>query len=824
MLTNNIVKVAISNASYGYDHLYSYLVSAEMWEQIFIGIRVLVPFGRNNQKRIALVLEQEQIRSDGPVSDKTNPMLKKVYSIIDREPLLSEEALQLLRWLKDTTFCTWFDAFRTIIPSGLTVQLKQHYVLTGIEPENLSTEERLLLENLKTAKTSGAFSEVLEGICQPQRQILIRELLQKQAIAKVEQLKRRINDDKIQMLEVSEQYIDVLQNSNSSMRFSSKQKAVLDLVESNKTVSVQEACYLCNVTKAVITNLVKKNILICYDVDIIRPSEERATFSPDEIILSEEQKSVFDSMVYLLHENKARGVLLHGVTGSGKTSIFIKLIAHVVKQKRQVVMLIPEISLTPQILQQFYCLFGERVAVIHSHLSLSQRLNEYKRIHAGQADIVVGTRSAVFAPLCNIGLIIMDEEGERSYKSEASPRYHARDVAKKRCAYHQAVLVMASATPSVESYYYAQQGRYKLYTLNNRYSQTPLPEVTIIDMAENQKSENFSRMLLEEIHDNLHRNEQTLLLLNRRGFHTYVSCVECRKPLQCPNCSIPLTFHKANRQFMCHYCGYSCNMISNCPACGSVHLQYSGTGTQKIEEELSEHFPDSRILRMDLDTAGSRSAYEKNFRDFAEGKYDILLGTQMIAKGLNFPNVTLVGVISVDKILFSGDFRSYERTFSLITQVVGRSGRAEKPGRAILQTWAPDHYVLQLSAHQDYLHFFQEEIAVRKSLIYPPFCDICIIGLSAPEETKVQKAANHVMVLLRRLITSEKIDFPLRVLNPVPCTHYRINGKYRYQILMKCRNTVRFRLFLSTMLQEAYVSREFAGVTVFADINGDTGA
>ncbi|MDE6600088.1 MAG: primosomal protein N', partial [Oscillospiraceae bacterium] len=455
--------------------------------------------------------------------------------------------------------------------------------------------------------------------------------------------------------------------------------------------------------------------------EVLRTPDVAVKENAEDIILSEQQQRVYDGIASLIDEGKPCAALLYGVTGSGKTPVFAKLISHTLDLGKNVIMLIPEISLTPQVVQRFQNLFGDLVAIMHSSLSLTQRLNEYKRVKKGQARIVVGTRSAVFAPMENIGLFIIDEEGERTYKSESSPRYNAKEIAKKRCLTHGAVTLMASATPSIESYYYAQTGRYKLFTMPERYSQERLPVTEMVDLAVEGfygNSAVFSDKLVEEINYNLEKKEQTILLLNRRGYHTYISCADCKEPLVCPNCSIPMTYHRTNGRVLCHYCGHSEEMPSSCGKCGSAHLKMTGLGTQKVEDEVASLFPNARILRMDADTTYSRYAYERSFRAFENGEYDIMLGTQMIAKGLDFPNVTLVGVLSIDKALFAGDFRSYERTFSLITQVVGRCGRGDKQGRAIIQTYVPEHYVLNLAADQNYPAFYEQEISSRQALIY----------------------------------------------------------------------------------------------------------
>ncbi|MBR1724658.1 MAG: primosomal protein N', partial [Ruminococcus sp.] len=502
------------------------------------------------------------------------------------------------------------------------------------------------------------------------------------------------------------------------------------------------------------------------------------------------------------------------------------LIQAVLDMGRTALMMVPEISLTPQMVKKFKLYFGDDIALIHSSLSLGQRTDEFKRIRSGKAKIVIGTRSAVFAPLKNIGIIIMDEEGERTYKSDSPPRYHARDVAIQRCGHNNSVLLLASATPSIESFYYAKQGRFHLFEMKDRYANATLPAVEIIYMQSEAHSSNnsvFSRRLADAIEDKLNKKEQVILLLNRRGFTTYVSCVDCRQPVSCPNCSLPLTFHKKNGRLMCHYCGYSMSMPYKCPECGSTELKQSGVGTQRIEDELGKLYPKARLLRMDADTTFTRGAYEESFTAFEKGEYDIMLGTQMIAKGLNFPNVTLVGVVSVDKALFTGDFRSYERTFSLITQVAGRSGRGDKPGTALIQTFVPDHYVINLAAQQDYDEFYEQESELRKALLFPPFCDICAINFSSVMESRVIEGSRDFLQILKSYIGDNDVKIPLRVLGPSPCTLERINNRYRYRLIIKCRLSRELRKMVLSCLDAFHKLTKYAEVRVTADINGDIG-
>lgn len=810
------VKIAVNNTSYGYDKLYSYRVPVEWTSAVELGKRVLVPFGNGNRKRIGIILE---IYEDMAVNAKIKP----ISAIIDEESMINAEMLKMILWLKETTFCTYFEAVKTILPSGLSFQLTQKYVLNSeASADDLSDDERQLYQFLVQSKNAKEFDNLLDIAENPQKEKVVKSLLEKGIISESDCLKRKIKDETIRMICLSDDYL----NAEQPAKLSIKQKQVVDLLEQNQSASIKEICYLCNVTSTVITNLCKKNILREFDYEYIRVPDVSVTEQIADIHLTKHQQSVFDGISELISKQKPAGALLRGVTGSGKTSVFLKLIEYTLKIGKQAVMLVPEIALTPQMVQKFQNIFGETVAVIHSNLSLSQRMSEFKRVRSGQAQIVVGTRSAVFAPFDNIGLIIMDEEGERSYKSESSPRYNTRDVAKKRCAEHNAVLLMASATPSVESYFFAKNNRYSLFELTERYTDAGLPDVRIVDMNNEMDkgvTGNFSDELLDELHYNLEHHEQSILLLNRRGYHTHVSCPSCREPLVCPNCSIPLTYHRINGQLMCHYCGYSKELDSACPSCGYEHLKLTGAGTQKLENELSENFPDARILRMDTDTTYSRYAYEKNFTAFANGEYDVMVGTQMIAKGLDFPNVTLVGVMSVDKTLFAGDFRSYERTFSLITQVVGRSGRGEKPGRALLQTFVPEHYVLNLASQQDYIAFYNEEITLRKALIYPPFCDIYVVGFTSLIDSAARKCAGIFLNMLRDKINSENAAFPLRVLGPSPYSYVKMNGKYRYKIIMKCKNTFKFRQFISGILEETYHRKEFSNVSVIMDINGDIG-
>ncbi len=780
-----------------------------MENKIDVGIRVLVPFGKGNRKKIAVIIRIDE------VTNEDLSKFKPISSIIDDESLLNEEMLDLIIWIRNTTLCTYFDAFRTLIPIGLSVNLSTEYLLA----DNSELNEALLTPDASNLlqKIKADFS-----IIENSEKKIIDELIQAGFITEKNLFKRKKKDDTVKMIRFTEEYL----NGKISIKPSVKQNAVISLIEESTTASIKEITYICGVTTSVINNLIQKKVLESYEYEVIQSPNIDAVLNVDDIVLNNEQTAAFKGITELINKQKADVALLYGVTGSGKTSVFLKTIKHTLDMGRNVIMLIPEISLTPQVVDKFQSYFGNLVAIMHSNLSLTQRLNEYKRVKSGQARIVVGTRSAVFAPLENIGLFIIDEEGEHTYKSESSPRYNAKEIAKKRCLYHNALVLMASATPSVESFYYANTGRYKLFEIEKRYSQQVLPTVEMVDLGTDGfygNSTIFSERLVEEINYNLEKKEQIILLLNRRGYHTYINCSDCKEPLMCPNCSIPLTYHKTNGRLICHYCDYNTEMTKSCPNCNSEHLRLTGIGTQKVEDEITSLFPNARILRMDADTTYSRYAYEKNFKAFENKEYDIMLGTQMIAKGLDFPDVTLVGVLSIDKSLFSGDFRSYERTFSLITQVVGRCGRGQKQGRALIQTYVPEHYVINLAAEQNYKAFYEQEIISRKALVYPPFCDICVIEFSSPIEKCADTASKLFLGLISNSIKSGQINVPIRVLGPTKCIYEKINGKYRYRIIIKCKNNQMFRDYIGNIYKIAFKMKEFSNVQTTLDINGDIG-
>ncbi len=806
-----VASVAVEHALYSFDRLFDYSVPDSYADRICAGMRVIVPFGRGNKKHVAVVFSLENKEYDDKV--------KAVTGVIDDGVVLSDEMLYLAGWLKENTFCTYFDAVRTMLPTGLSVNIDEHYTLAEKLPNvPLSEEEQGFMTTLLMAKTRRELNFLLGD---EEQELVRKSLLEKGYIELVETAKRRTADEKEQLVRLAENYAE----AEKYGALTPKQRRIVETLEETGAAAVKEICYICNVTAVVVKNLAKNGIAEIFTNDVSRSvsKDAEATEKLSDIVFSSLQQKVFDGLCAEMEDDKPHCALLHGVTGSGKTSVFIKLIEKTTNEGKTAIMLVPEISLTPQMMNKFQRLFGNKVAIIHSGLTLRQRADEYKRIKSGDARIVIGTRSAVFAPVDNIGIIVIDEEGEHTYKSEKSPRYHARNVAKQRCFRHNAFLLLASATPSLDSYHNAKSGRYSLYEMNERYSKAQLPEVYLVDMkleAEEGNRGNFSTVLLNEIAENLQRGEQSMLLLNRRGYHTYINCIRCGAVMECPNCSIPLTYHKANGTLVCHYCGYHADMPKKCGKCGSEYLYSSGTGTQRIEDEISQYFPKARILRMDADTTMSKTSYEKKFGSFGRGEYDIMVGTQMIAKGLDFENVTLVGVLLIDRSLYAGDYLGYEKTFSLVTQVVGRSGRGTKKGRAYIQTFSPDHYVLQLAAQQNYKEFYNQENEVRKALIFPPYCDICLVSFSSLSESHCTAGAQRFLEIFTKKMKTAG-DMPLVLLGPTKSGIGRIGGRYRSKLIIKCKSTKQFRALLNDTIIAAYADKTFSDVLFSVDFNGD---
>lgn len=803
-----IAKVAVENATLTYDKLYSYLLPGALESTVQPGCRVKIPFGGGNRSRTGIVLALDT------VSDRQT--LKPVAALLDAQPVLNPEGLMLLRFLKEHTFCTWFDALRLLIPVGIQIIHKTMYCLGNIPSEQtLSPRQSQMIGWIQKRHgkvEQSVFADYFQ-IRQPDSELI--QLLDSGAILCTEQHNQRIRDEKVCMVRLTE--------SCDYRRMTPKQKLAAAFLETSDTASIKEICYYVGITRAVLDNMKKRGFVeyfdhIRYRSPFLNAVKEVEAPSP----LSPEQQAAFVALDALTQTPAPAPCLLFGVTGSGKTSVFMQLIASVTARGKTALVLLPEISLTTQVVENFRRRFGATVALLHSGLAMGERMDEWRRIQNGAASIVVGTRSAVFAPLQNIGLIVMDEEQEHTYHSEKSPRFHAREIAHLRCKWHKALFVLASATPAIETYYWAQQGKYHQVSLPTRYNQTALPDVYSIDMgdpANTSCSPIFSDRLLEEMHYNLTNGEQSILLLNRRGYATVVKCSSCGAVSECPHCSVAMTYHTANDSLLCHYCGYTHQKPTTCTQCGSPLIRYAGAGTQKIQEELSGLFSGARILRVDMDTTMAKFSHEQLFASFAAGEYDIMIGTQMVAKGLNFSNVTLVGVLSADQSLYAGDFRSFEQSFSLLTQVVGRCGRGEKRGRAFIQTYSPEHPVIQLSAQQDYPAFFQQEIQSRRLHLYPPFCNMVGIGFIGESLEDVQLWSTAFLSQFRALAAQQYAHLPLRALGPVPFDVLRAAGKYRYKILLKCRFSSALRALLQEM--QTWFYRQCKIVSILIDMHYD---
>ena len=746
------VGVAVSNATFHFDKLYTYAVMPDQQEAVRLGSMVLVPFGRGSKARMGVVLACDE--------EPEQAKLKYLFDVAPASACLTPELLRLVHFLKERTFCTYYEAVKAVIPYG--AQYKPALAADGVTP---------VLQKQLTRHTENSYK-------------LVGSLQQKP-------------------------------------KPTAKQLAAVALLSGGERTQNEMEAH--GITKAVLDNLCAKGVVECSKVNKSIDLYSSIPLKNEPITLTAEQQAAYDALLPGLEDTAPHSALLYGVTGSGKTLVFLKLIERCLALGRRALVLVPEISLTPQMILRLKSRFGRRVAVQHSALNHTERLLQWQMIQDGGADIVVGTRSAVFAPLENIGLVIIDEEQEHTYRSESAPRYSAHEVARQRAAENGALLLLASATPSTESYFAAQHGRTQLVRLTQRYGGNPLPHVEIVDMRAELASGNpreISLALEDAIRRNLDVGKQTILLLNRRGYQTIAQCEDCREVLKCQKCSVPMVYHKSAHKLLCHYCGSQMDPPpQKCPTCGGK-LQYRGFGTQKAEEELAKLFPEARILRMDQDSTAAKDAHEKLLAKFARHEYDIMVGTQMVAKGLDFEDVTLVGVLGIDSLLFAQGFRAYETVFSLITQVVGRSGRAKDPGFAIIQTTDPNNPVLNLAAAQDYDAFFEQEIAYRKLGLYPPFCGLCVVGFAGPKEIEVARAAARFAALLGQQAAKQP-DLPLRVLGPTPGNIEKINEAYRYKLTVKCRNDRRFRDLMRETLG-LYEQEKLPGkATVVVDLHSD---
>lgn len=779
------VKVVIDDIVSKIDKPYDYYVPHELEDAVCKFGRVIVPFSRANTKKKALVLE---------VFEKNDiAQLKPVISVVDSEPILNDIQALLLELLKTRYFVTYFRALKSLVPRGIDFIIKEKYVfddsVKNMSPAlyelNEKTKGNISSSDLTKEVRSDFFAFINQGL-------ITKSVSAKQNVGILSEKRLALRTD----INSVEQYIEKIGSKYP------KQKDLLSVFLDYTELSLKDALYYSGCTESTVKTLANKGF-----IDIVTKPIERDPYKDIEkkldmslITLSEQQRNVFESISESF--NKYKSHLIHGVTGSGKTLIYISLIDKALEQGRSAIFMVPEISLTPQMLERFYSRYGDMVAVVHSGLAPGERADEWRKIKKSNKSVIVGTRSAVFSPVNNLGLIIIDEEHEPSYKSESAPRFHARDISKYICSKLDIPLVLGSATPSVESCYYAKRSIYSYHVLNKRFNNSSLPKTEIVDLK-NSVTEGSQSFLSERLHEavsnNLEAKEQTILFLNRRGTHTLVGCRSCGHVEKCPNCGIALTYHSANNRCMCHYCGYNIKMYSKCPVCSGEHIKKLGIGTQLIASELESMFPKARILRMDFDTVGSYVEYGKRLSSFKNGDYDIMLGTQMVAKGLDFPNVTLVGVINADLSLHIDDFRAAERTFCLLTQVSGRSGRAGKEGISIIQTYSPEHEIIRFSEKQDYNSYFDYEIAFRKAMNYPPFCDLIRFTVTSVSE---KYAYRDIMELYKFLDSASKTDYsdiPIRMLYPTAHRIAKFNDRFRYNLVIKTKISKRLYELLNNI-------------------------
>ena len=787
-----IAKVAVQAAPYAIDKVYDYLLPQDMAAQV--GCRVLVPFGRGNRSSEALILSLGVGVPDKP--------LKTVRSLLDEESVVSDKEIRLALWMRQRYFCTFYDALHTILPAAVWYRYRELWRMAdGVLPEGLPEKEAAVCRLLEDGPMeTDALKQALGDDVAP----LLRRMEKEGKLRRETESRRKVRDKVDLFVKLAVPADQALEMVGKTAR---RQREVVAFLAQNGETGLHDLCYFTGAARKTVEVLAQTGTVCLREQETYRITEKQYTVKAMPITLNDEQQQVYEDVLRQVQSGKAGVTLLQGVTGSGKTLVYIRLAQELLRQGRSVMILVPEIALTPQMMARFTAYFGDEVALLHSGLRMTERYDQFKRIRRGEARIVLGTRSAVFAPLENLGLIIMDEEQEGSYQSENAPCYHARDVAKYRCAAEGARLLLGSATPTVETFYHAQQGEYDLLELTERYNRRALPEVRIADLRQELRAGNstvISRPLQEELAKNIAAGEQSILFLNRRGSSRQLLCPQCGYVPECPRCSVYLTYHSANDRLMCHYCGYSHAAPTVCPECGGT-LKHIGFGTQRVEEELHELFPGVEVLRMDADTVSV--GHEALLKEFEERQIPILLGTQMVAKGLDFANVTLVGVLSADLSLYVDHYRAAERTFNLLTQVVGRAGRGNKAGRAVIQTYTPENDVIQAAAAQDYQRFYDAEIALRRLRQDPPFADQFTVTVTGPEETPVRRAIE----LLRQGIgnAAEKPPYDtlgIQVIGPAPAPVVKVNGVYRYRLLVLGQNIAPIRELLAGFMR-AFVQR-----------------
>ena len=816
METADMVKVAVSAAPYSIDKPYSYLVPDALAAAAVPGVRVMVPFGRGNKESEGLILAR--------VQEPKLPGSKAIRQILDPEPVLDKAGIDLALWMRGRYFCTVFEAVKTILPAGLWYGLREIWSL-AMEPETARSAAVGIpgawqVLDLLEKQGGKADIRVLRDALGDGAEKPLKAMKKAEILACETDAKRKIADKSHRMVELAVNTEDAYALTEPKRRSAPARYEVVNFLATAGRTPAAEVSYYTGASARTLKTMEKAGLIAFSEEEELRvPSLDDVEPGP-EIVLNEEQQRAFEEILGRVQAAKPSVTLLHGVTGSGKTQVYLRLVQETLALGKTAMVLVPEIVLTPQMMRKFSSYFGSRVAMLHSSLKMTERYDQWKRIRRGEVDVVLGTRSALFAPLKNLGLIIMDEEQEGSYQSENVPRYDAREVAKYLCVREKAALVFGSATPTVETAWAAEQGSYQKALLRRRYNENALPEVLIADLRQEILNGNpglISTPLRQELKKNLAAGEQSILFLNRRGSSRMLLCGECGYVPQCPRCSTAMTYHSANGRLMCHYCGHSEPAADTCPECGGW-MKHVGAGTQKVEEELRELFPEAGILRMDADTTAG--GHEEILQTFERERVPILLGTQMVAKGLDFENVTLVGVLSADISLYVDNYRAAERTFSLLTQVVGRAGRGGKTGRAVIQTYTPGNDVIRCAARQDYDAFYESEIRMRRLRRYPPFADLFTVTVSGTEEGRVLRAAVSVRETLRQLCRRPELAAgEPEVLGPAPAPVVKVNNRFRYRCTLVGKNDKATREMLAWLQKDFAKDSANRGMNLFVDHN-----
>lgn len=814
------VSVHILDAGFRLDREYSYFLPPELRDRVRKGTLLVVPFGVSNKQVSAVAV--------GFSEESGYKRIKTVLSVLDYPFDIPEEFTELCRFMKERFFCSFGQAFRTMLPPGVNLDTEVYYTLTEKEPpEDMNQAAFLLYRRIRTEKEFPK-RKLLEEFGDEADKML-DSLCGLGLLERKTRVRKQMNEKTVTVLKLCGEAEEIFALLEEGSTLTEKQKVLVELLTHYPCATMREVSEIGGISSSVVSALVRKGIVRREEIRVERNDspEEVPHEQAKETVLSEEQQTAVDTLKQLSDAEDPKAALLYGVTGSGKTKVIIETVKHVLSKGQTAIILLPEIGLTAQAMGNYRKVFGKELSVIHSMLSVGERLDAFRAMREGKIKVVLGTRSAVFSPLENLGLIVIDEEQEGTYKSELSPKYHARDIARFRCARNKGLLLLASATPSVESFYKAVTGVYTLIKLTKRYGNAKLPKVLIEDLRNDGKifpEKLVGSRLAAEMLRAAGKEKQTILFVNRRGYHSHTSCHSCGKVYVCPHCSVSLTYHKYDGArakegwLACHYCGYVCRVPESCDECGSKHINHFGFGTQKLQDELESRFPALRTLRMDADTTTEKLSYEKILASFGNREADVLFGTQMVSKGFDFPAVELVGVISVDGSLYQNDFRAGERTFSLVTQLVGRAGRSGDNGLAVLQTYNPDNEILNLAAKQDYEAFYNSEIALRRAVAFPPFCSVMVFGFSAPEEKECAAFAKGFDTLFEQIKESKYPHLKIQKFGPYPGGIYKIGGRFRQKIIVKYSDNAVSRSFFGEVY-EAGLAKCPKNVRLDADAN-----